>query len=123
MEMLRFCTVGSVDDGKSTLIGRMLYDAKSIFEDQWEAVERVSENRGDAYTDLALTPLHESGMEEHGLDLFEATDASRAAVAKAKANGPRRPAARKAGDRPKAPPIPVEAPLAQKRFKSDAARN
>ncbi len=54
MEMLRFCTVGSVDDGKSTLIGRMLYDAKSIFEDQWDAVERASENRGDSYTDLAL---------------------------------------------------------------------
>ena len=54
MEMLRFCTVGSVDDGKSTLIGRMLYDAKSIFADQWEAVERASESRGDAYTDLAL---------------------------------------------------------------------
>ena len=54
MEMLRFCTVGSVDDGKSTLIGRMLYDAKSIFEDQWDAVERVSANRGDEYTDLAL---------------------------------------------------------------------
>jgi radical SAM superfamily enzyme YgiQ (UPF0313 family) len=76
-----------------------------------------------AYTDLALTPLHESGMEEHGLELFEATDASRAAVAKAKANGPRRPTARKVGNRPKAPPIPVEAPLAQKRFKPDAARN
>ena len=54
MEMLRFCTVGSVDDGKSTLIGRMLYDAKSIFQDQWDAVERVSANRGDEYTDLAL---------------------------------------------------------------------
>jgi len=54
VEMLRFCTVGSVDDGKSTLIGRMLYDAKSIFQDQWEAVEQASENRGDEYTDLAL---------------------------------------------------------------------
>jgi bifunctional enzyme CysN/CysC len=43
-----------VDDGKSTLIGRMLYDAKSIFQDQWDAVERVSANRGDEYTDLAL---------------------------------------------------------------------
>jgi bifunctional enzyme CysN/CysC len=52
--MLRFCTVGSVDDGKSTLIGRMLYDAKSIFQDQWDAVELASENRGDEYTDLAL---------------------------------------------------------------------
>jgi bifunctional enzyme CysN/CysC len=54
VEMLRFCTVGSVDDGKSTLIGRMLYDAKSIFEDQWDAVERASVGRGDEYTDLAL---------------------------------------------------------------------
>ena len=54
MEMLRFCTVGSVDDGKSTLIGRMLYDAKSIFQDQWDAVELASSNRGDEYTDLAL---------------------------------------------------------------------
>ncbi|MDA0353758.1 MAG: GTP-binding protein [Chloroflexi bacterium] len=52
--MLRFCTVGSVDDGKSTLIGRMLYDAKSIFQDQWDAVELASSNRGDEYTDLAL---------------------------------------------------------------------
>jgi len=54
MSMLRFCTVGSVDDGKSTLIGRLLYDSKSIFEDQWDQVERASVNRGDAYTDLAL---------------------------------------------------------------------
>jgi sulfate adenylyltransferase subunit 1 len=54
MDLLRFSTCGSVDDGKSTLIGRLLYDSKSIFEDQLEAVERVSRNRGDAKVDLAL---------------------------------------------------------------------
>ena len=54
MELLRFATAGSVDDGKSTLIGRLLYDSKSIFEDQLESVERVSRQRGDDYTDLAL---------------------------------------------------------------------
>jgi bifunctional enzyme CysN/CysC len=54
MELLRFATAGSVDDGKSTLIGRLLYDSKAIFEDQLEAVERTSVARGDAYTDLAL---------------------------------------------------------------------
>jgi bifunctional enzyme CysN/CysC len=54
MDILRFATAGSVDDGKSTLIGRLLYDSKSIFEDQLEAVERTSVQRGDDYTDLAL---------------------------------------------------------------------
>ena len=54
MELLRFATAGSVDDGKSTLIGRLLYDSKAIFEDQLESVERTSVARGDAYTDLAL---------------------------------------------------------------------
>ena len=54
MELLRFATAGSVDDGKSTLIGRLLYDSKAIFEDQLESVERTSAERGDAYTDLAL---------------------------------------------------------------------
>src|SRR5204862_5152823 len=54
MELLRFATAGSVDDGKSTLIGRLLYDTKTIFEDQLEAVERTSRQRGDEYTDLAL---------------------------------------------------------------------
>ncbi|MFN7139224.1 MAG: GTP-binding protein, partial [Limisphaerales bacterium] len=53
-DLLRFTTAGSVDDGKSTLIGRLLYDSKAIFEDQLEAVERASRNRGDAYVDLAL---------------------------------------------------------------------
>jgi bifunctional enzyme CysN/CysC len=54
MDLLRFATAGSVDDGKSTLIGRLLYDTKSIFTDQLEAVERTSRDRGDEYTNLAL---------------------------------------------------------------------
>ena len=54
MEMLRLATAGSVDDGKSTLIGRLLYDSKSIFEDQYAAIERTSAQRGDQYTNLAL---------------------------------------------------------------------
>lgn len=54
MDLLRFSTAGSVDDGKSTLIGRLLYDTKSIFEDQLEAIERTSRDRGDDYLDLAL---------------------------------------------------------------------
>ncbi len=54
MDLLRLATAGSVDDGKSTLIGRMLYDSKSIFTDQLEAIERTSRDRGDDYTDLAL---------------------------------------------------------------------
>jgi bifunctional enzyme CysN/CysC len=54
MDLLRFATAGSVDDGKSTLIGRLLYETKSIFEDQLAAVEAVSAARGDEYTDLAL---------------------------------------------------------------------
>jgi bifunctional enzyme CysN/CysC len=54
MDLLRFATAGSVDDGKSTLIGRLLYDTKTIFADQLEAVEAVSAARGDEYTNLAL---------------------------------------------------------------------
>src|SRR3712207_2588391 len=54
MDLLRFATAGSVDDGKSTLIGRLLYDTKTIFEDQLEHVERTSRIRGDEYTNLAL---------------------------------------------------------------------
>jgi bifunctional enzyme CysN/CysC len=53
-ELLRFATAGSVDDGKSTLIGRLLYDSKSIFEDQLEAVEATSERMGSEYVNLAL---------------------------------------------------------------------
>jgi len=54
MDLLRLATAGSVDDGKSTLIGRLLYDSKSIFEDQLEAIEATSAERGDEHTNLAL---------------------------------------------------------------------
>ncbi len=54
MQLLRFTTAGSVDDGKSTLIGRLLYDSKSIFEDQMEAIELSSKKKGDEHVNLAL---------------------------------------------------------------------
>lgn len=54
MDILRFLTAGSVDDGKSTLIGRLLYDSKNILIDQMEALERSSKNREDGSVDLAL---------------------------------------------------------------------
>jgi bifunctional enzyme CysN/CysC len=54
MDILRFATAGSVDDGKSTLIGRLLYDSKAIFEDQLASVEQTSRDRGEEYTNLAL---------------------------------------------------------------------
>jgi sulfate adenylyltransferase subunit 1 len=54
MDLLRFTTAGSVDDGKSTLIGRLLYDSKAIFEDQLEAIEQNSKARGDENINLAL---------------------------------------------------------------------
>ena len=54
MDLLRFITAGSVDDGKSTLIGRLLYDSKSILADQLEAIERSSKNKADGEIDLAL---------------------------------------------------------------------
>ena len=63
MELLRFATAGSVDDGKSTLIGRLLLETKQIFEDQLEAVERTSRDRGFDYTNLAL--VCRGGAENH----------------------------------------------------------
>ncbi|GAB3855769.1 hypothetical protein GCM10028801_11900 [Nocardioides maradonensis] len=54
MDLLRFATAGSVDDGKSTLIGRLLFDSKSIFADQLEAIESTSEAKGHDYVDLSL---------------------------------------------------------------------
>ena len=54
MDLLRFTTAGSVDDGKSTLIGRLLYDSKSIFEDQMEAIENASSKKGEEKVNLAL---------------------------------------------------------------------
>lgn len=53
-QLLRFTTAGSVDDGKSTLIGRLLFDSKSIFEDQLEAVTASSSKKGFDYVDLSL---------------------------------------------------------------------
>ena len=53
-DLLRLVTCGSVDDGKSTLIGRLLFDTKQVFVDQMEAVEETSERRGDGYVNLAL---------------------------------------------------------------------
>src|SRR5690606_30695434 len=54
MDLLRFTTAGSVDDGKSTLIGRLLFDSKAIFQDQMDAIEQTSIQRGDGYVNLAL---------------------------------------------------------------------
>ena len=53
-ELLRFATAGSVDDGKSTLVGRLLHDSKSVLADQLAAIERVSNERGMESADLAL---------------------------------------------------------------------
>ena len=53
-QLLRFTTAGSVDDGKSTLIGRLLYDSKSIFEDQLSAVAKVSKKKGLETIDLEI---------------------------------------------------------------------
>ena len=54
MDLLRFTTAGSVDDGKSTLIGRLLYDTKSIFQDQLDAIQEASTRKGKEYVDLSL---------------------------------------------------------------------
>jgi sulfate adenylyltransferase large subunit len=69
VELLRFATAGSVDDGKSTLIGRLLYDSKSIFEDQLESVERVSRQRGEEFTDLSLLTDGLKAEREQGITI------------------------------------------------------
>jgi sulfate adenylyltransferase subunit 1 len=69
MELLRFTTAGSVDDGKSTLIGRLLYDSKSIFEDQYEAVKATSERRGEEYVNLALLTDGLKAEREQGITI------------------------------------------------------
>jgi len=69
MELLRFTTAGSVDDGKSTLIGRLLYDSKSIFEDQLEDVKRVSLKRGSDKVDLALLTDGLKAEREQGITI------------------------------------------------------
>jgi len=60
MELLRFSTAGSVDDGKSTLIGRLLYDSKSIFQDQMDAIEEASKRKGEEHVNLALLTCRSS---------------------------------------------------------------
>lgn len=69
MELLRFTTAGSVDDGKSTLIGRLLYDSKSIFEDQMEAVKTSSQRRGDEHVNLALVTDGLKSEREQGITI------------------------------------------------------
>jgi sulfate adenylyltransferase subunit 1 len=68
-ELLRFTTAGSVDDGKSTLIGRLLYDSKSIFEDQYEAVKSASERRGEEGVNLALLTDGLKAEREQGITI------------------------------------------------------
>src|SRR6476646_8338006 len=67
--LLRLATAGSVDDGKSTLIGRLLFDSKAIMEDQLAAVERTSKERGNDYTDLALVTDGLRAEREQGITI------------------------------------------------------
>ena len=69
MDLLRFTTAGSVDDGKSTLIGRLLYDSKSIFEDQLEAMRESSRRRGDENVNLALLTDGLKAEREQGITI------------------------------------------------------
>ncbi|MEM7575409.1 MAG: sulfate adenylyltransferase subunit CysN [Bacteroidota bacterium] len=68
-ELLRFSTAGSVDDGKSTLIGRLLYDSKSIFEDQYDAISKTSEKRGEEGVNLALLTDGLKAEREQGITI------------------------------------------------------
>ena len=67
--LLRLATAGSVDDGKSTLIGRLLYDSKAVMEDQLASVERTSKERGHDYTDLALVTDGLRAEREQGITI------------------------------------------------------
>src|ERR687892_1084852 len=69
MELIRLATAGSVDDGKSTLIGRLLYDSKAIFTDQLESVERTSRERGSEAPDLALVTDGLRAEREQGITI------------------------------------------------------
>ena len=69
MELLRFTSAGSVDDGKSTLIGRLLYDTKSIFEDQYEQIKKVSDRKGDEHVNLALLTDGLKAEREQGITI------------------------------------------------------
>ena len=66
---MRIATAGSVDDGKSTLIGRLLYDSKAVMEDQWASVQRTSKERGHDYTDLALVTDGLRAEREQGITI------------------------------------------------------
>lgn len=68
-ELLRFTTAGSVDDGKSTLIGRLLYDSKSIFEDQYDAIKAVSDRKGEENVNLALLTDGLKAEREQGITI------------------------------------------------------
>src|ERR1700709_1308164 len=67
--LLRLATAGSVDDGKSTLIGRLLFDSKAVMEDQLASVERTSKERGNDYTDLALVTDGLRAEREQGITI------------------------------------------------------
>jgi len=69
MELLRFTTAGSVDDGKSTLIGRLLYDSKSLFQDQLDAVKKASLKKGNEYINLALVTDGLRAEREQGITI------------------------------------------------------
>src|SRR5882672_6752688 len=70
MDILRFITAGSVDDGKSTLIGRLLYDSKSILIDQLEAIEKQSKNKAEGEIDLALLTDGLRAEREQGITIL-----------------------------------------------------
>ena len=69
MELLRFTTAGSVDDGKSTLIGRLLYDSKAIFEDQWDQIETIRNRKGEEHVNLALLTDGLKSEREQGITI------------------------------------------------------
>ena len=74
MDLLRLATAGSVDDGKSTLIGRLLFDTKQIFVDQMEHIEETSLRRGDGYVNLALLTDGLRAEREQGITIDEVVD-------------------------------------------------
>ncbi len=80
-ELLRLVTAGSVDDGKSTLIGRLLYDTKQIFVDQMEHIEETSKRRGDAYVNLALLTDGLRAEREQGITCRSASPSSSSSAA------------------------------------------
>ncbi|MCP5463821.1 MAG: sulfate adenylyltransferase subunit CysN [Deltaproteobacteria bacterium] len=69
LDLLRFCTAGSVDDGKSTLIGRLLYDSKSVFEDQMQAIERTAKRKQEDQVNLALLTDGLAAEREQGITI------------------------------------------------------